>query len=158
MHQTFSTNLADARSKEADALSAYNTLKGSKQGQLDTAQKALTKMASENGAKGMSRQESSDEVKALKEQVQNDEKFIKQTEQALADKKKAWAIRSDTRSSELAAISKAISILHNDDSRDLFKKSFDSQFLQIEQMSQKAMARCAQSAAATLEDAARRSG
>jgi len=158
MHQTFSSNLADARSKEADSLSDYNSLKNAKQGQLDTAQKALTKMSSENGAKGMSRQESADEVKALKEQVQNDEKFIKQTEQALADKKKAWAIRSDTRSSELAAISKAISILHSDDSRDLFKKSFDSQFLQIEQTASTAMSQRAESAVSALKDAARRSG
>jgi len=159
MHQTFSTNLADARSKEADALSSYNSLKGSKQGQLDTAQRALTKMSSENGAKGMSRQESVDEANDLKESVKNDEKFIKQTEKALADKKAAWAIRSDTRSSELAAISKAISILHNDDSRDLFKKSFDSQFLQISQRSTVSQsAKRAESAVAALKDAASRTG
>merc|ERR1719247_4111163 len=86
MFDTFSSNLADARSKEADSLSAYKKLKGSKQGQLNTAQKALNKMSSENGAKGMSRQESADELKALQDQVGNDEKFIKQTEKALADK------------------------------------------------------------------------
>jgi len=34
MHQTFSTNLADARTKESDSLAAYKKLTASKQGQL----------------------------------------------------------------------------------------------------------------------------
>jgi len=158
MHQTFTSNLQDATDAEAKSKKDYDDLSAAKQGQLDAAQKALTKMASETGAKGMSRQESQDEVDALKKQVQDDTKFIGQTEKALADKKKAWQVRSDLRAGELAAISKAISILHNDDSRDLFKKSFDSQFLQVTQTSHKAMAQRAEKAFAAIKDAARRSG
>jgi len=155
MHQTFSINLKDAQDKEADAIASYDKLTNSKQEQLDAAQGALNKMASEGGAKGMSRQESQDEVDALKKQVSNDEKFISQTEKALADKKAAWKVRSDLRTGEIAAISKAIFILHNDDARDLFKKSFGSQFLQVGQKVHKAMV---QSAAVALRDAALRSG
>merc|ERR1711865_1321818 len=69
MHQTFSINLKDAQDKEADSLASYNKLTKSKQEQLDAAQGALNKMDSENGAKGMSRQDSQDEVDALKTQV-----------------------------------------------------------------------------------------
>merc|ERR1719174_817368 len=143
MHQTFTSNLQDATDAEAKAKKDYDDLTAAKQGQLDAAQKALTKMASETGAKGMSRQESQDEVDALKKQVKDDTKFIAQTEKALADKKKAWKVRSDLRAGELAAISKAINILHNDDSRDLFKKSFSSQlqkpsFLQVAATSRRA--------------------
>jgi len=155
MHQTFSINLADAQGNEKAALDSYNKLTKAKQDQLDAAQGALTKMESEKGAKGMSRQESVDEVKALKDQVSNDEKFIKQTEAALTAKKASWKVRSETRAGELAAISKAIFTLHNDDSRDLFKKSFEGSFLQVAQSSQLHLA---QSAAAVLEDAAKRSG
>merc|ERR1719171_2163995 len=104
----------------------------------------------------MSKQESQDEVDALKKQVSNDEKFIKQTEQALADKKKAWKVRSDLRAGELAAISKAIYILHNDDARDLFKRSFDSQFLQVTQTTNRAMAQRAEKAFDAIRDAASR--
>merc|ERR1719272_1356720 len=157
MHQTFSINLKDARDTEADAKSAYDKLTASKQGQLDAARDALNKMESENGAKGMSRQDSVDEVKALKKQVKDDTKFIGQTEKALAAKKASWKVRSELRSGEIAAISKAIYILHNDDARDLMKKSFSSQFLQVQSTS-KVMARRAQTASAALEDAARRSG
>jgi len=155
MHQTFSINLSDAQKNEKAALDSYNKLTKAKQDQLDAAQGALTKMESEKGAKGMSRQDSVDEVKALKEQVSNDEKFIKQTEAALTAKKASWKVRSETRAGELAAISKAIFTLHNDDSRDLFKKSFEGSFLQVAQSSQLHLA---QSAAAALEDAAKRSG
>jgi len=155
MHQTFSINLKDAQDKEADAIASYKKLTSSKQEQLDAAQSALNKMASEGGAKGMSRQESQDEVDALKKQRSNDEKFISQTEKALADKKAAWKVRSDLRTGEIAAISKAIFILHNDDARDLFKKSFGSQFLQVGQKVHKAMV---SSAAVALRDAALRSG
>jgi len=159
MHQTFSINLKDARDAEGDAKAAYDKLTKSKQGQLDAAQDALNKMESENGAKGMSRQDSLDEVNALKKQVQDDTKFIGQTENALAEKKKSWKVRSDLRSGELAAISKAIYILHNDDSRDLFKKSFSSQaFLEVARTTDKAMAKRGETAFAALRDAALRSG
>merc|ERR1719215_2585832 len=156
MHQTFTSNLQDATDAEAKAKADYEKLIASKDGQLTAAQEALNKMESEGGAKGMSRQESQDEVDALKTQVTNDEKFIKQTQDALTKKKASWKVRSDLRAGELAAISKAISILHNDDARDLFKKSFDSQFfLQLGQTSQKTLV---QKARAAIQDAARRSG
>jgi hypothetical protein len=155
MHQTFSINLKDAQDAEAKAIADYDKLTSAKQEQLDAAQKALNKMEGENGAKGMSRQESVDERDALKTQVANDEKFIKQTEKALADKKASWKVRSELRAGELGAISKAIYILHNDDARDLFKKSFASQgFLQVKQTMHKAMAHRVQKAAAALKDAA----
>merc|ERR1719281_2170424 len=150
MHQTFTINLKDATDKENDAQTDYDNLMKGKQGQLDAAQEALNKMESENGAKGMSRQDSEDELNALKQQVKDDTKFIAQTEKALEEKKASWKVRSELRSGELAAISKAIYILHNDDARDLMKKSFASQgfFLQEQQTSHKAMAQLAITASA----------
>merc|ERR1719440_950289 len=113
-------------------------------------------MESENGAAGMSKQDAKDELSDLKSQVEADKKFIAQTEKALADKEKEWNVRQELRAGELQAISKAIYILHNDDARDNFKKSFASQgflFLQTLQTAKKA-----NGAAAALREAARRSG
>merc|ERR1719301_334118 len=70
----------------------------------------------------MNEAEAQEEVDGLKEQIENDKRFIEQTEKALE-----WKDRKALRAGELAAIAKAISILHNDDARDLFKKSFASQ-------------------------------
>jgi chromosome segregation ATPase len=158
MHQTFSINLKDAQDKEKDSVDEYKKLKSAKEGQLEAARDALNKMEGENGANGMSKQDSQDEVDALKHQVKDDSKFIGQTERALEAKKKSWKVRSDLRAGELAAISKAIYILHNDDARDLMKKSFDSQFLQVAQTSHKVMARRAEKASDALQEAASRSG
>merc|ERR1719287_25026 len=162
MHQTFTINLKDATDKENDAKADYDKLMEGKQGQLDAAQEALNKMESENGAKGMSRQESEDELNALKKQVKDDTKFIAQTEKSLEEKKAAWKVRSELRAGELAAISKAIYILHNDDARDLFKKSFASQapgeFLQVAQKSHTAVSQKARTAAAAIREAAKRTG
>merc|ERR1712217_342356 len=49
-----------------------------------------------------------------------------------------WKTRSELRAGELGAISKAISILHSDDARDLFKKSLESQSYSFLQQASKA--------------------
>lgn len=133
MLDTFKTNLADATSKENEAQNQYVELSDSKNGQLGEAQEALSKMEVENGAKAMSREDAQNEVDALKLQVTNDKKFIEQTAKSLEDKKTEWKDRQELRTGEIAAINKAISILHSDDARDTFKKSFASQsFLQVD--------------------------
>lgn len=159
LHQTFTINLQEATDAENKAQTDYDTLKAAKEEQLGAAREALNKMASENGAKGLSRQEAKDEADALKTQVSDDEKFIADTQKALEAKKASWKERSELRAGELAAINKAIYILHNDDARDLFKKSFASQgFLQVAQSSHKTEAYRSLKAQSAVRDAARRSG
>merc|ERR1719428_1945427 len=114
MLQTFQSNLKDATDKENDAIAAYNKLKTAKQGQLDAAKGALTKMESEGGAKGLSKQEAQDELNALTQQVSDDKKFISQTETALKNTKTSYQARKKLRAGELEAISKAIAILTDD--------------------------------------------
>jgi hypothetical protein len=160
MHETFSMNLDQAKQKEAASQAQYEKLTASKNEQLAASRDSLTKMEVENGAKGMSTEDAQEEVDALKEQVKNDTKFIAETTQSLIDKKESWKVRSELRAGELAAINKAIYILHNDDARDLFKKSFASQgfFLQVAQSSGKALQHRTQKAAAAIRAAAERSG
>jgi len=159
MHQTFTINLNEATKEEADAKAEYDKLMKAKQEQLDAARESLTKMEVENGAAGMSKQDAQDEVDGLKTQVKDDTEFIAQTEKAVADKKDSWKVRQELRTGEIAAINKAIYILHNDDARDLFKKSFASQglFLQISQKVHQT-AKLRVTAASALRDAAKRSG
>mmetsp|Transcript_115339 Transcript_115339/g.200134 ORF Transcript_115339/g.200134 Transcript_115339/m.200134 type:complete len:747 (-) Transcript_115339:13-2253(-) len=131
---TFTANLNEATAKEATALEEYNTLKGAMDQQLANSKEALTKMEKENGAKTLSRAEASDEISALETQIENDNKYISETQQSMDTKTSEWKDRSKIRADEIEAINKAISILFNDDKRDLFKKSFASQgyaFLQL---------------------------
>mmetsp|Transcript_87652 Transcript_87652/g.151855 ORF Transcript_87652/g.151855 Transcript_87652/m.151855 type:complete len:738 (+) Transcript_87652:62-2275(+) len=139
MLKTFQTNLAAAQGKEKAAQDTFDKLKETKDAQLTSAQEALVKMEKEGGAKNLSESEATDLLESLQKQVSDDEGFIKQTENDLAIKKDEWKVRQQMRAGELAAISEAIKILHNDDTRDLMKKSFESQgysFLQREAATQ----------------------
>jgi len=138
--ETFTTNLQDATAKEKESQATFDKLMDSKGAELSAAEEALEKMEKENGARGMSKAETKEEIGMLTSQVEADTKYIKQVQDALADKKEEWKWRQELRMKEQEAISKAISILHSDDSRDLFKKSFASQgyfFLQVQEQSQK---------------------
>jgi predicted nucleic acid-binding Zn-ribbon protein len=153
MLDTFKTNRKDARDKEDEAQSQYDELSENKREQLEGAQEALSKQDVEKGAAGMSKENAQTEVDALKTQVSNDERFIEQTSNALADKKAEWKDRQELRRGEIAAINKAISILHSDDARDLFKKSLASQSFFLQLKSSKSM-----SASELLRKAAKRTG
>jgi hypothetical protein len=126
MEKTFTASLEDAKAKEATAQELYDTLMTTKKAQEAATTEALQKMEAEMGARGMSKEESQAEIDALKEQVANDTKFIAQTTASLAEKKEEWKDRQELRAAELEAFSKAIAILHNDDARDLMKRSFKS--------------------------------
>jgi uncharacterized coiled-coil protein SlyX len=106
----------------------------------------------------MSEQDAEDEVAALTKQVADDKKFIKETEDSLATKKEAWKERSTLRAGEIEAISKAIYILHNDDARDLFKKSFASQGVALLQVQISEQRKAANGAVAALRSAAQKTG
>jgi len=134
MKKEFDSNLADAIKTEGEALASYEKLSEAKTAELEAAQDALESQAGENGAKALSKEEAQAEVDALTAQVANDEKYIKQVSDQLAEKKEEWKDRQVLRAGELAAISKAIEILSNDDARDLMKKSFashDASFMQV---------------------------
>jgi len=137
---TFSTNLADATSKEEAAESTYDKLKESKEAQKSAAEEALTKLESEGGAAGLSKSQASDEVDLLTTQIADDAKYIAQVTSSLATKKDEWRVRQTLRSGELAAISKAVSILHSDDARDTLKRSAQSQGYSFIQEDQKSVA------------------
>jgi len=160
MLQTFESNLKDITTKEGDAKDTYLKLKGTKSDQLDEARKALTSSSEEAGERGMNREEAADELKALQTQVKNDLKFIGETEKSLADKKKEWQVRSELRAGEIAAINKAVSILHSDDARDTFKESFSSQvsLLQTLQKKKSHAFIVAHAAAVALRSAAHQTG
>lgn len=127
MLKTFETNLKDAQEKEADDIKTFDTLMGTKGDQLKATEADYAEMSVENGAKALSREEASNEKDDLTKQIESDQKFIQETQDSLNTKKAEWKARKELRAGELSAISQAISILHSDDARDLFKKSFKSQ-------------------------------
>lgn len=129
MLETVASDLQEATKKETEAIKLYNSLMAAKNNEKTAAVTALQVKEKENGAKGLSKTDATEERGALLTQISDDEGFIAQVRQSLADKKTEWKARQVLRAGELAAISKAVSMLHSDDARDLFKKSFSSQGL-----------------------------
>jgi len=132
--QSFKKSLEDAEEKENEEKDTYDTLMDTKKEQLQSAEDALSSSSVEGGARGLSKEQAQEEVDDLKTQITNDEGYIKQAETDLANKKDEWKVRKELMVGEGAAINKAISILHSDDARDLFKKSHKSQgysFIQL---------------------------
>lgn len=158
--ETFSGNLKEADAKEKKAKEEHETLMKSKKDQLSKAQEALEKMEVEGGAKGLTVEEAKSEIKDLKTQVKNDEGYIKEVKGEFEKKKKEWKERQEVRSKEQEAISKAIAILHSDDARDLFKKSFEShgegsRFMLLQESETTALSWRRQQAKAVILNAAR---
>jgi hypothetical protein len=130
MQKTFEDNLDDAEDKEKKAKKSYDSLMESKGKELDTAKEALTDLSGEGGARGVAKEEAKQEVDDLKAQVEADEGFISDTQEALDEKKSEFKERKKLRMGEIAAISEAIGVLRSDDARDTFKKSLGLLFLQ----------------------------
>jgi len=123
----FENTESAATDKEEKAAELFTKLMTTKESQKDQAQDALSDMSKEGAARGLTKTEALDEIEALGDQITADEGFIAQTEADLKEKKGEWTERKGVRMAEVAAIGKAVSILHSDDSRDLFKKSLSSQ-------------------------------
>merc|ERR1719443_2320017 len=127
MLQTFEDNLSDAERKEADSQSTFENLSEQKTSQMRAAQDALTSGDAESGARGLSVDESQEELDSLTAQVRADEGFITAAEDSYAVKMTEWKERKRLRAEEVASIEKAIAILTSDEARDTMSSSFKSQ-------------------------------
>lgn len=125
--KTFKANLEEAQEKEDDAVALHEKLNGGKRSQRDKANDALSKMEVEGSARQLSKTEAQDEVDDLKVQITADEGFIADTKASKKKKDEEWEAREKVRRDEIGAINEAISILHSDDARDTFTKSYKSQ-------------------------------
>jgi len=148
MLQTFQDNLSDAIAKEKESKANFEKLTQSKNEQLDDAKAALTDMKAEGSASGLAKEDAQQEVDDLKKQVEDDTKFMADTQEQYETKMKEWKKRKELRTGEIAAINEAISVLDSDEARETFKSSFKSQGYLLLQKS--ATSKLAQKAAAIL--------
>lgn len=141
MKATFEENLKAARDKEAKDQASYEKLLDTKKQQRDQTEAALGDMKAETEAASSNREDAKTEKESLEKQIETDNKFIKQIEDAFADKEEEFHERQNLRAGEIAAYKEAIKILYSDDARDLAAKSFGSQgYLLLQKKSTKEMA------------------
>jgi hypothetical protein len=127
MLQTFKDNKEEAINAETKAADDSKKLLEAKEEALSTAESALRAQAGENGARGESKAECSEEKKDLEDQNTRDEGYIADTKAACAAKAGEWDERKRIRADEISSIQQAIHVLRSDDARDVFKSSLESQ-------------------------------
>jgi len=120
-----------ARSKEEQSKKSYSALMDAKGAMLKAAEDGLVALVEENGARGLSKAEATDEVENLEAQMLADTKFLEQTEISYQAKSKEFEARRQLRMDEIKAVGQAINILHSDDARDAFRKSYSRMLLQV---------------------------
>merc|ERR1719482_2008935 len=127
MLDAFKANLNNTEAVETKAVTDFDSLMAAKNALLDKSE--------ETGARETALFDSKEEKTDKEEQNSRDEGFVSDTKSACATKADEWAARKKLRNEEIIAISEAIQIIHSDDARDLFKKSFDkvtpSSFIQV---------------------------
>merc|ERR1719258_573622 len=129
MLKTFEDNLEEATAAEEKAKADFDALMEAKKEQLSTAKQALLDKSGEKGARGEALATSKEEKKDLEAQNDRDAGYLSDTKKTCEERATEWDERKKLRAQEIAAIQEAIGILHSDDARDTFKKSFESQGL-----------------------------
>eukprot|EP00438_Fugacium_kawagutii_P030199 Skav207285 [mRNA] locus=scaffold434:184385:186523:- [translate_table: standard] len=135
LHRFLGSTLSTDRSQTQGIVDQLEKVESSIEGDLkedaeqeEDAEKTFKK---EHAARAQAIENSKEEVASLKEQVEADQKLIPEVKKALEDKKSQFDERSSYRLGELKAIGEAISLLMDDENRDLFASSFS--FLQLSQ-------------------------
>mmetsp|Transcript_76165 Transcript_76165/g.203570 ORF Transcript_76165/g.203570 Transcript_76165/m.203570 type:complete len:541 (+) Transcript_76165:591-2213(+) len=121
--------LDELTAAEQEAITSYNGVRSAKKTELTAAVSAKNTGAEEAAARAKAKQQAQDEVSALSTGKTDDERFKSQTEQSCRDKATEFAARSADRKQEIASVNEAISILHNDDARDVLHRSLG--FVQV---------------------------
>merc|ERR1719181_870148 len=136
MLKTFEDNLEEATAAEEKAEADFDALMEAKKTQLSTAKQALLDKSGEKGARGEALAASKEEKEDLEGQNERDAGYLSDTKKTCEERATEWDERKKLRAEEIAPIQEAIGILHSDDARDTFKKSFDSQGLFFTQLNQ----------------------
>merc|ERR1719331_3442491 len=136
MLKTFEDNLEEATAAEEKAKADFDALMEAKKTQLSTAKQALLDKSGEKGARGEALATSKEEKEDLEGQNERDAGYLADTKATCEKRATEWDERKKLRAEEIAAIQEAIGILHSDDARDTFKKSFDSQGLFFTQLNE----------------------
>lgn len=122
MHDTFSTNLENARDVEAKALKEYDDFMAVKTTEYDEMTASMTSKQEVIGNNAADIASTSDELETTTGLKETDTDFLADLDTRCADKAKQYQKRVSLRAGEEAAVSQAISILHADDARDTFGK------------------------------------
>merc|ERR1719393_162622 len=122
--------LKEAIAAEEKSVAGFADLKASKEKEIEMATEAIETKMARDGELAVSVVQTADALEDAKEEAADTQKFLATLEKDCATKEQAMAERTKMRNMEITAISEAITILNDDDSLDVFKKTLPSSFVQ----------------------------
>mmetsp|Transcript_31482 Transcript_31482/g.92136 ORF Transcript_31482/g.92136 Transcript_31482/m.92136 type:complete len:725 (-) Transcript_31482:70-2244(-) len=124
MYSTFTEDLQDMNSDEADKQKEFEDLIATKQTELLELQDVLQKAREAKTEAEKKLAEAAQAYDDTEAQLKADVEFFDTTKLACTDKTDEWKQRKSLRDEELAGIGKALEILTSDEARELFGKAF----------------------------------
>merc|ERR1719515_461864 len=135
MKETFETNLSDSQKEELTNQKAYEDLKSAKEEEIAAGQAQIDAKTQELASTDEKLAQAKEDVEDTKNNLSADEQFLMMLKEKCSTTDAEWEERQKTRQLEIEACSKALAILSSDDAHDLFTKTFNPAFVQVESSS-----------------------
>merc|ERR1719229_1899535 len=132
MKETFESNLSDSQKEELANQKAYEDLKAAKEEEIAAGQAQLDTKSQELATTDEKLAQAKEDIVDTKESLSADEKFLAMLKEKCSMTDKEWEERQKTRHLEMEAASKALAVLSGDDAHDLFTRTFNPAFLQVD--------------------------
>merc|ERR1719409_2384400 len=118
MKDDMEAELKEAVADEEKAVAGFADLKASKEKEIELASEAIETKTARAGELAVSVVTTKDALEDASKEKADTEKFVATLTEQCGSKEKEWATRQKMRAEEVAAISKAIGILNDDDALD----------------------------------------
>jgi len=123
MLDNFKENMTDASKEEATAQAAYVELKKASEDQISATSDALSQAKSDYAEACKTLADAKEELEKTRDVRAADVEFLRNLKLQCNDIDAQWAARQKNRADETAAVSEAISVLVDDDNRELLAKT-----------------------------------
>merc|ERR1719515_593470 len=134
MKETFETNLSDSQKEELTNQKAYEDLKSAKEEEIAAGQSQIDAKTQELASTDEKLAQAKEDIEDTKNNLSADEQFLMMLKEKCSTTDAEWEERQKTCQLEMEACSKALAVLSSDDAHDLFTKTFNPEFLQVEKL------------------------
>jgi len=131
MKETFETNLAASQKEEQQNQRAYEDLKAAKEREIAAGQQQIDIKTQELASTDEKNAQAKEDLEDTRNTLSADEEFLMMLKEKCSVTDEEWEERQKTRQLEMQACSKALAVLSSDDAHDLFKGTFNPDFLQV---------------------------
>merc|ERR1711897_102219 len=132
MLETFEANLSQSQKEEMENQKAYEDLKAAKEAEIAAGQEQIDTKTEELADTDEKNANAKDDIEDTKKSLSADEEFLMMLKEKCSMTDKEWEERQKTRQLEMEAVSKALAVLSGDDAHDLFTRTFNPAFVQVD--------------------------